>query len=118
MNKDKNLFDLFLLLAFIGGCLGILFPVTSLLLSFFFTFKYFSSLNGSILEILIDYHTSGFYQIIVDFTPFLFLFLVFYGWKFVKNNIDESGIDFKNISKFDFVLSKPVKKFMAIAFLV
>lgn len=118
MNKDKNLFDLFLLLGFIGLCLGILFPVTSLLLSFFFTFKFFSALEGSVLDILINYHTSGFYQIIVDSTPLIFLFLVFYGWKVVRKSIDESGINFRTIKKLDFILSKPVKKFMGVALFV
>ncbi|OFY84249.1 MAG: hypothetical protein A3F72_14605 [Bacteroidetes bacterium RIFCSPLOWO2_12_FULL_35_15] len=118
MNKDKNSVDLFLLLGFIGACLGILFPVTSLLLSFFFTFKFFSALEGSVFKILIDLHASGFYQIIVDCTPFLFLFLVFYGWKFVRKSIDESHTDFRTINKFDFILTGPVKKFMGISLAV
>ncbi len=115
MNKDKNLFDLFLLLGFIGLCLGILFPVTSLLLSFFLTFRVFAVLEGSILDILINYHTSGYYQIIVDSSPFIFLFLVFYGSKYTIKSIDESGLNFKHIKKRDFILIKPVKKFMGIA---
>lgn len=115
MNKDRNLFDLFLLLCFIGICLGILFPVTSILIGIFFSLKGYDSFGKTVVEIILKLHTDGFYQIIIDSSPFIFLFLVFYGWIFVRKNMDKPGNDFRGINKFDFIFSKPIMRFMGIA---